>query len=251
MAKQAEVQKLQTIEELKVEYQKPKEEKILDVLKTIYDYRPIGAEQEVRQNSVARLVEEWFRLKMAGNYSELVDGIFELQRGVTIDTSKHKVNDNYRSNSNDVSVDVQIPLFCSVSLGQPEWTHKVSGETGGWAGDKKYYSIELSSKAPFILADAIRAATEAKRYCYEVYMAAMKTKPLDEILTLAGDIFPEPGQAELKLLWYARPADLKVKVTEVNKDPAIVLVWHRPYLVYQWNENTLPIEDLMLDALKA
>ena len=248
MATQIEIPKLKTIEELKVEYSKPKEEKILDALKTIYDYGPIGAEKEIRQNSIARLVDEWFRLKMAGNYRELSPDIFGLQRSVTIDTSKHRAREGYPKTG--VSVNVQIPLFCYVSLGAPEWTHHVRGETGGW-GDKRYFSVELSSKSPFISVDAIRAATETKRYCYEVYMAAMKTKPLDEILTLADDIFPEPAHPELKLLWYARPADLKVKVTEVNKDPAIVLVWRRPYLVYQWNENTLPMEDLMLDALKA
>ncbi len=248
MATQVEIPTLKTIQELKAEYKKPKEEKILEVLKTIYDYRPIGAEKEIRQNSVARLVDEWFRLKMAGNYDALCEDIFELKRSVTIDTGKHKAGEGYRHD--DLSVNVQIPLFCSVNLGQPEWAHKVSGETSGYDYNKKYYSIELSSKSPFIPAEAIRAATEAKRYCYEIYMTAMKTKPLDQILTLASGIFPEPAQTELKLLWYARPADLKVKVTEINKDPAIVLVWRRPYLVYQWNENTLPLEDLMLDALK-
>lgn len=241
---ETEVIELRQINHCCAHYQKPKEGKILDALKKIYSYAPLGTELENKSNAVLKLVDEWFRFKMSKHYPELSPKIFEIQRDVLIDLTKHSVysSSGYRSEKlNEKGLKrIKIPLFCNANLGEEIWEYRCNDAL---------HRIDFKSNVPFIPDEAIQAVAVAKRHCYEIYTKALKTQPLDEILTMDPTAFPDPSQAEMKVAWYARPHELKVNITQ-NKDPAIVLNWRRPYLVHQWDENTLPIEDILTDALK-
>ncbi len=242
------IEKLRAIPELVVWYETPKEKKVIDALEKIWNYAPQKTETQSREKAVRRLVDYWFALKLYELYPILPPDIYTLKRKVTVDLAKQKVSRHGDKTTLKKAVEVELPLFCHAEIEEASWAHSFESSLNG-----NSYEVTLESPAPYIPPKAKKEAALAKSYCYELYAQALKKSPLSGILTAEKDIFPQPAEATLGLIWYARPSDLGVTVKKVRLDPAIVLTWNKtgPYLVYHWTEkNSSPIEDLVLNAMR-
>ncbi|MBD3263255.1 hypothetical protein GF374_02660 [Candidatus Woesearchaeota archaeon] len=236
---ETEVVDFRPITDCGVYYNKPKEGKILEALEQIYNYSPLRTQSDTKKNAVLTLVDEWFRFKMSRHYKELSPKLFDLQREVTVDLEKHEAYSYGSGDELKGLCKIDIPLFCNARLQDRVWRY---------IHDGKKYKIDFESGVPFIPDEAIKKSAEAKQKSYKIYTKALGTNPLDEILTRNSKVFPEPSEIEMEVLWYARPQELKINVAQ-NKDPALILKWKRPYLVHQWDEDVIPIEELLIDAL--
>jgi hypothetical protein len=92
------------------------------------------------------------------------------------------------------------------------------------------------------------AGRKALGLAYRTYADAISTEVISDIVSENPDYAPKPESASLTVLWKPKPAEINMEVKVIEKDPALVLKYGKPYLVTTWDE---PDEEPFMSILNA
>ena len=205
-----------------------------NALREVTNYMPLPYENLTGEKIKEKIVKEWFAQKIRKRYDELSPEIFDLK------FTLRKID------GRDYA-DIEIPLFARANmLKDKEWRLR---KRVSYRYDYDDYTMTVTSKMPNIPLDVRKAGREALAHAYKAYGEAINTETLGDIVLADTNYVPKPENAELVVLWKPRPEDLDVKIEVVDKDPALVLNYDRPYLVKTWDEpNEEPFMNLIAAA---
>jgi len=228
---------------------KIEENLLIESIRKLNGYVPLPSESEKKEKSMRYLVREWFSQKMEENYKEVSSGVLAMESEIEIDLNKF---DNYTDSESKIrtpvpsEVKIKIPLLARAELGYHKgWEHNYRhmGEAGSKYNE---YKIKISSPMPKVPQKMREAGKEALARVYEIYGEALRTETLGDIILANEEYAPNPKYAKLLVVWKPRADDLHIEVEKIDKDPALILDWHRTYLVGLWEE---PNEDPFWDDL--
>lgn len=211
--------------------QNPKysENEIIDSIEKLLLYTPLPSERGKKEKVIKHLVEEWFSKKMRKKYEELSPEIFQLKTKIEIE-GKHFKNDYYSLKNETVSLEIPALLHAEINKDR-EWEKKFK-----YKREYDEYEFTLSSEMPRIPLDVKKAGKEALAYAYKTFGDALTTEVLDDVIIQNPEDAPHPEDAKLLVAWKPKPSELKIKIQKINRDPALILNYGRPYLVGMWME---------------
>ncbi|MFW9853177.1 MAG: hypothetical protein ACFFDS_09550, partial [Candidatus Thorarchaeota archaeon] len=110
------------------------------------------------------------------------------------------------------------------------------------------YKIRLSSRIPNIPSEVRKARKEAVTLVYNTYSNALNTKILSDVILENPDYAPNPANSKLLVLWKPKPSEIHIVAQRIDRDPALVLKYEKPYLVSTWTE---PDEEPFMHLISA
>jgi len=218
------------------------ESSLIESLRGLRSYSPLPSEAKEKNACIERIVREWFSQRMRKKYDELSPEIFELQRDLEISKKHFKDRDDHTDYSGEKQ-NIKIPLLLQAELDKDE----------GWKGNYEYYSsgtykLTLFSRIPRIPFDVRKSGRETLALIYRTFSDALATEVLGDVITEHPDYAPHPHDAKLVVLWKPKPSDIHIEAKLIEKDPALVLKWDKPYLISTWKE---PDEEPFMDLVNS
>lgn len=204
------------------------EPQLLEDLQRMRSYRPIKSEVDQKNNFTKYLVGEWFSQKIRQKYEELSPEIFDLKREIRLKPKFVSGGSRYEERRR---FSFDIPMFLSAPLESNGWKKEIEKDF-----ESDTYKFKLDSIMPKIPLEIRKSGRGAKALTYKTYAEALTTDVLSDVIAENPDYAPNPKDAELLVLWKARPQDIHIEARVIDNDPALVLNYDRYYLVDMWEE---------------
>lgn len=227
-------------------HKKYEEAKLLDAIEKIEKSRFLPSERDKKAGVLKYAVGEWFSQRIRDKYQELSPEIFRLKRSVDvkpqwITKTGYKGGEEKNEFGN---IHLQIPVFASAHLGKESfWEGTFDLKRGDYE-----YKVKLSSKMPIVPPEVRQARKEALNLAYRTYADALDNSLLSEIIFENPEYAPDPSSSELLVLWKPKPSEIHAKIEKIDRDPALVLRYGKPYLVATWDE---PNEEPFMNIINA
>jgi hypothetical protein len=216
---------------------------LIEAIKKIESSRYMPSERKAKSSLVEHIVDEWFSQRFREKYQELSPEIFDLKRKVEIKTDE--ISD-YRGNKVDGArtFNLEIPMFAEAELGkETEWKKEFS--IGERSSD---YKVSLSSKVPHIPSSIRQARKEVLTFVYSTYSNALKTDLLNDVILENPEYAPNPANSRLVVIWKPKSSEIHATAKRVDRDPALILRYNKPYLISTWTE---PREEPFMGIISA
>lgn len=168
-----------------------------------------------------KLIESYFSEEMGMHFDKLSPALFDIKRVIPYEVEKR--------HENSEEIQLQIPLFASVGLGETEFVSKEAYDT-----DLRRYEFKIRSFAPPITREAKGRIKSFQSF----YMGAL-SKALNEPIIgdiLLRDLVSGNALPQIKMFWIPRAEDLRIEEEVIDKDPFVAAkVYGTNYLVAQWD----------------
>jgi hypothetical protein len=183
--------------------------------------------------SISMLVERYFCYRLAQKLEPLNGSLFNLKRHATATVA-------YNARGTILKHDhtIELPLFASVFIEEPQWTwdRKVSHTFEGY--NTAEAEIKFRVPAPYIPEPTREKLLHAGAYVNEVLAQSLKEKTLGELLMFSKQEFKKPTH-DFRTIWIPRDEDLQIKFAvtrEPDRDPAAILCYQSSnFIVDKWN----------------
>jgi hypothetical protein len=207
------------------------ESMLVDSLDRILRYVPRPHEREKREEMIAYTIDEWFTEKMRKKYEELSPELFKLERKIYVSSNLFERRDGDKFKGRK-KILVEIPMFLEANIEQDRGWEKVFEEQMG----SYTYRYGLNCERPKIPTEVKKIGMEAVSMAYQTYADSLETDVIKEVVEGYPEHVTHPRETTLSVLWKPKPSDLQIKVERIDKDPALLLRYNRPYLVTTWIE---------------
>jgi hypothetical protein len=219
------------------------ESSLIKSLKGLRSYAPLPSEINEKNIYAENIVRQWFSQKMRSKYNELSPELLELKRRIEIEGIHLKDSDG-RSCSSYKKFTVKMPLLLQAELDIDDgWSTEVEERES-----YETYKVTLFSRIPKVPFEVRKSGREALVFAYRTFADALDTKVLGDIISENPSYAPHPDSAKLVVLWKPKPSEIFAEAEVIDKDPALILNWDKPYLVSTWTE---PEEEPFMHLINA